>query len=356
MALSGNLDMSYRITPAGGRPGDVTTTPPQEITVDDRTGDPWAVSVTVEGEVPFSGQPSPPRRFDQLGFHDAVITRPNPTATLISGGPNRQFRYVSALTAGTYISRPKIHPDLINVTSNFYAFHQNPSRLYLAVGDTRTLIPLGEYSNLTISGEGDSRIVTFDVPNWERFYKQHDFLRVTATAGGTTVELQEDWWGLATNAGDSGIEIRDEAAVRGALGIGEGEGYDYELQPRGRWSGAELMQSDAILAGTRSHEYQHGQHSHRANFLAMMRALDPQRKIESTVATPGHSVNFNTRISGWCDEILEPYHQLVNEEASREQGEFVALSGVEMADINEDPDTGVFLGAVWDITGDRSMR
>lgn len=115
------------------------------------------------------------------------------------------------------------------------------------------------------------------------------------------------------------------------------------------------MQSADILAGTRSHEYQHITHSHRANFLAMMRALDPQRKIESTVSTPGQAVNFNSQISTWWSEILRPIHELVDEAASREQERFVAVPGATMAEINTDPDTGDILGSVWNITNDRHM-
>jgi hypothetical protein len=115
------------------------------------------------------------------------------------------------------------------------------------------------------------------------------------------------------------------------------------------------MQAPGILTGTRSHEYQHAQHSHRANFLAMVRALDPQRKIESTVSTPTQTVDFNSKIGTWVAEILKPNHELVDEPGSRAQEKFVSLPGVTMAGVNTDPATGNFLGSVWDITGDKQM-
>ena len=115
------------------------------------------------------------------------------------------------------------------------------------------------------------------------------------------------------------------------------------------------MPSASILAGTRSHEYQHGTHSHRANFEAMLRALDPQRRVENLVATPSHPVNYQQRMSAWWTEILRPDHELVDEAASREQGQFVALSGATMAGVNTDPATGASLGTVWNITADRTF-
>lgn len=115
------------------------------------------------------------------------------------------------------------------------------------------------------------------------------------------------------------------------------------------------MQAPAILTGTRSHEYQHARHSHRANFLAMVRALDPQRKIESTVSTPTLTVNLDNKIGTWVSEILKPDHELVDETQSRVQEKFVALSGVTMAGINSDPVTGAFLGTVWNISADQQM-
>jgi len=367
MALSGSLEIGYRITPAGGSP-EPEATIRQDIAVEDRTGSPWGSQVTQESEQPYGGQPSPPTQFGNLGYHESLVNPlPNPASTQISSGPNTQFSYVSSLTPGTYISRPSIHPDLINTGSDFYRFHQDPSRLYLVVGTTRTLIPLSEYSDLSVSGG----TVTFDVSDWEAFYKQYDFYEVTATAGGQTITLRNSWWGLDDDLPDADVEIRNDAAIRQALRISSTDSYrwhaqqrgqwereDYQLQPpqrRGSWRGYELMQSADILAGTRSHEYRHITHSHRANFLAMMRALDPQRKIESTVSTSGQAVNFNSQISTWWSEILRPHHELVDEAASREQERFVDVPGVTMAGVNVDPDTGDVLGSVWNITNDRQM-
>ena len=154
---------------------------------------------------------------------------------------------------------------------------------------------------------------------------------------------------------NANITITNDAAVRTALGINATQGYTFTFQRLGSWEGYRLMLAAAILTGTRSHEYQHTQHSHRGNFHAMMRALDPQRKIESTVGTPSQRVNFNTRIRDWWAEILRPNHKLVDEATSRTQERFVALPGVSMAGVNTDPATGAFLGAVWDITGNQQM-
>jgi hypothetical protein len=352
MALSGTLEMDYAATPAGGTVGAATTLR-QDVTVDDRTGAPWAASSASESEESLGDQPSPPRQFPQLGRHNGNITNPVPTATPIASGPNSRFTFVGALTAGSYISKPRIHPDLSDTSSRFHKFHLDPSRLYLVVGRTRTLVPVAQYSNLSVSGGA----LTFDVPDWEAFYKTHNFYSVTANdgAGGPEVPLRNAWWGLDSNAANANLVSRNDAAIRGALGIPSTRGFSMGWQSRGSWEGFQLMQAPGILTGTRSHEYQHAQHSHRANFLAMVRALDPQRKIESTVSTPTQTVDFNSKIGTWVAEILKPNHELVDEPGSRAQEKFVSLPGVTMAGVNTDPATGNFLGSVWDITGDKQM-
>ena len=236
--------------------------------------------------------------------------------------------------------------------SAFGVFHQDPSRLYLVNGSTRTLIPLAEYSNLSIAGT----TLTFDVPDWTVFYKAHIYYTLTATAAiaGNTVPVLDAWWELAANSSTAGFSIIDEPALRAALAIPATEGFSVNATSNGAWDGVELMQAAAILTGTQSHEYDHATHSHRANFHAMMRALDPQRLIENKVGTPGNTVNFTTDISNLWSQITLPFHELVDEAASRSQGIFVAASG-NMAGVNTDPSTGNFLGSVWDITNDRQM-
>lgn len=350
MALSGEIVLTYTVTPAGGTAG-----PAQEIraavTVNDRTGAPWESSVTLQPEAALPGQPSPPTRFRQLGRHNAAANPlPKPTTTAIAGGPNAGRTVVTAVTAGTFTSKGRIHPDVTNQTSAFATFHTDPSRLYLVVGRARTLIPLTDYSGLTVAGG----TLSFTVPDWEAFYKRHNVLRVTATADGREIVVPAAAWRLASNAEDADVEISDPVAVRTALRVPAGGAFRHSWARRGTWEGYELMQAAAILAGTRSHEYGHATHSHRANFTAMMRALDPQRKIESEVAAPGHPVDFNARISHWMSEILRPDHELVDEAASRDAGAFVAGPGT-MAGINTDPATGDFLGSVWSIPDDRQM-
>jgi len=352
MAHSGTLEIAYTVTPAGGTVGAAATLR-QDVAVGDRTGAPWASSPTLEGEDTLGGQPSPPQQFRQLGRHNGNITRPIPTTTTVASGPNAQFTFVSALTTGNYMSEPRIHPDLIDTGSRFYKFHLDPSRLYLLVGTTRTLIPLAEYSNLSVSGG----TLTFDVPDWEAFYKKHNYYSVTANdgVGGPDVPLRNSWWGLDSNASNANLASRDDPAIRRALRIPSSQGFAMNGSARGSWEGFQLMQAPAILTGTRSHEYQHARHSHRANFLAMVRALDPQRKIESTVSTPTLTVNLDNKIGTWVSEILKPDHELVDETQSRVQEKFVALSGVTMAGINSDPVTGAFLGTVWNISADQQM-
>jgi len=351
MALTGTLAVDYAVAPAGG-PAGATATLSQAVTVADRSGSPWASSPTLNVETPFSGMPNPPVVFSDLGVHNANITLPVAVVTAVTSGPNTSFGFVGSLTAGTYRSSPRIHPALSSNTSAFFRFHQNPSRLYFLVGTVRTLIPLTEYSNLAIA----SGTLTFDVPDWEVFYKAKHYYDVTATGndGSGPVPVRNPWWGLESNAATASLSVRNAPAIRTALGIDATVGFSLSSTSRGSWNGFRLMPSAAILTGTQSHEYVHATHSHRANFTAMLRAVDPQRKVEQKVSTPATTVIFATEIANWVDEILRPNHELVDEAASRTAGAFVA-TGSGMAGVNTDPATGAFLGTVWNITGDNQM-
>ena len=351
MALSGTLEVDYTVTPAGSAASAVSTLT-QGVTVNDRSGAPWAAAADLRAENAFTGRPDPPKVFSDLGRHNLTITNPTPTATAVAAGPNTGFSFVGSLTAGTYISQPRIHPALTNATSSFNTFHQNPSRLYLLVGAARTLIPITEYSALSTAGG----TLVFTVPSWETFYKARRFYEVTATSptGAGPVPLRNAWWGLASNSATAALSVLDAVAIRGALGIPATEGFSLSATARGSWEGFQLMQSAAILTGTQSHEYVHATHSHRANFTAMLRAVDPQRKLEQTVSTPSNSVTFADKVTEWVAEIQKPNHELVDEAASRTAGAFVA-TGSDMAGVNTDPASGTFLGSVWNITDDAQM-
>lgn len=354
MAVSGELEMQYTITPAGGS-ASAAQTITEDITVNDRTGTDWQSSVTNAAEGALSGKSSPPRVFSDLGFHSATTSQARPTTSRISDGPNKGFTFVSSMPAGTYTSTPTIHPDLTATSSTFQTFHSDPSILLFVVGSTKTRIPNAEYSSLSTSGS-----LSFTVADWEVFYKAHNFYTVSATTtGGQSVPLQDAWWGLASNAENANISITNDAAVRTALGGSSGSysgGYSVSAAPRGTWEGFELMQSAAILSGTRSHEYVHATHSHRANFTKMVRALDPRKVLEKKVSAPGHSFSFNSKVSTLIREILRPVHEIVDETASAAAETFKAQSGVTMAGVNQDPASGSNLGTVWNIHGDAPMR
>lgn len=354
MAVSGELELQYTITPAGGT-ASAAQTITENITVNDRTGTDWQSSVTNAAEGALSGKSSPPRVFSDLGYHATATNQANPTTSRISDGPNKGFTFVTAMNAGTYTSTPSIHPDLTATSSTFQTFHSNPSILLMVVGSAKTRIPNADYSALSTSGG-----LSFTVADWEVFYKAHNFYTVTATAttGGQTVPVQNGWWGLASNSESASITITDEPALRTALGGSAGSysgAYSVSATPRGTWEGYTLMQSAAILTGTRSHEYVHATHSHRANFTKMVRALDPRKVLEKKVSAPGHTFSFNSKVSTLISEILRPNHEIVDESASATAEVFTAQSGVTMAGVNEDPATGSILGTVWNIHGDAPM-
>ncbi|MGH2538029.1 MAG: DUF4157 domain-containing protein, partial [Candidatus Promineifilaceae bacterium] len=347
MALGGRLRLRWHYLPADT----VVETLERPISVNDRTGAPWASAVTDNAEAARAGQPSPPRQFNQLGIHNANVTNPAPTRSTISGGPNHAFAFVSSLTAGSYTSSPQLHPDVTNAASAFRRFHRDASVLFkVSPAGAKTRIPVSDYSNLN---EGPP--LTWDVPDWEAFYKRHGIFTVQATAGATTRTVAHANWGLASNAHDATLQITDEAAVRTQLGIGPADAFSISVVVNFSWQGNTLMPSADIPGGVRSHEFAHAMHSHRANFHKMMRALDPQRVIERTVSTPSNTVDFAAKLSDLQTEILEPNHEIVDEAKSRREEEFAATAGQTMAGINTSPDTGAFLGNVWDIPGNAPM-
>ncbi|MEW6233201.1 MAG: DUF4157 domain-containing protein [Chloroflexota bacterium] len=353
LVLSGQVAVEYSVEPLPdtivlAKKGELK----QDLQVTPRTGAPWASTVNLEGETSYGGQPSPPKRFRHLGNHNAQITGPAPKiSSTIPSGPNKGFRYVESLTPGTYKSQPSIHPDLTNVGSQFYQFHLQGSRLYVVEGSKRTLVPTDQYSNLKVK---DHKL-TFTVPNWEEFYKRYGVLRVRATGGGKTITCQNDWWALASNAQDAAVVITDEDAVRNKLKIGPEDSYSWQSDQVKTYTGCELINSATLLRETRRHEYAGTVHSHRANFLAMVRALDPQLKLEELVSTPKHPVNFTQQLKQRLKEIMAPDHHIVDEAQSQAQEKFVPRDGPdEMYGVNYD-EAGNFLGSAWNISDDREM-
>jgi hypothetical protein len=275
---------------------------------------------------------------------------PGATNTNIPTGPNTGFVFAAAVADRNYKSEPQIHPDVTNAASAFRVFHQDASRLYFVPNTgPRVLIPLTEYKVLRIAGPS----MTFDVPDWAAFYKKHGVVTVTCSFGGNTITAQNNWWTLQPNTQAGAVTLTSPGAVRAALKISERDAFNIAVTVNGNWEAIPLMPSASIPPATRSHEYVHAVHSHRANLHAMVRALDPRRLLESTVSTPSTPVVFGDKIHNLLREIMKPNHELVDEPATKAAGNFVALSGKTMAAINQDPATGGFLGALWDITHDR---
>jgi hypothetical protein len=170
------------------------------------------------------------------------------------------------------------------------------------------------------------------------------------------VTAQNGWWVLEPNAETGGVKITDPGAVRAALRIGGSVQMDPAVvNVNGSFQAIALMPSADIPAATRSHEYTHAVHSHRANVHKIVRALDPRRVLESSVSTPSNPVTFSDRIHALLTEIRKPNHELVDEAASKAAGIFVPVSGKTMAAVNQSPASGASLGALWDLTHDRQL-
>lgn len=350
MALSGSLGVTYEATPSGGTA--TTDTIDTPVTVADRTGSTWTSAPTLDTPTTLTGKPSPPERFSDLGFHDEQLTPPRIRYLPITSGPNSGLGISDITGAGTYRGTPQIHPDVTTHSSAFFVFHLTAGRLYFVpTSGARILIPGSEFSDLDNSGP----ISEFEVPDWEAFYKLHDVVTVTVRSGSAApVTAPESDWSLATNDRDlDGVQVTD-AAARALLGIGAGPSWTFNVTPNGAWQGFDLLPSADIEANTRGHEYDWPVHSHRANFVAMLRAVDPARKIESVVATPSAPVNPVTVIDGWLQEILAPDHGIVDEAASRVAGAFVG-TGDNMRDINQDSSNNP-IASIWSIDADDELR
>jgi hypothetical protein len=351
MALSGDIELSYTVTPLGKSA--VTGTPvTATVTVNDRTGPAWQTTITDEGETALSGMPSPPEKAEELGHHEVPADlEPAAAQTQISSGPNAGFTFVDMVQDRNYKSQPKIHPDVTNATSPFRVFHKDAGLLYFATtGDARTLIAKADYTDLKIAGG-----ITFKVPDWTAFYKKYNVYTVTVSGGGKTVTAQRGWWVFEPNTETGALKITDPGAVRAALGIGATTPYSAAANSNGGFQAIALMPSADIPSATRSHEFTHATHSHRANFHKIVRALDPRRVLENSVSTPSKPVIFKDKIHALLGEIKKPNHELVDEAASKAAGSFVPISGKTMAAINRDPASGASLGALWDLTHDQQL-
>jgi hypothetical protein len=249
-----------------------------------------------------------------------------------------------------YESQPFIHPDVTNAVSPFRVFHQEAGLLYFATtSGGRTRIPKNEFTNLNVAAG------TFSVPDWTAFCKKYGVFTVTVSGGGKPVPAHNNWWAFQPNKETGSLVITDPTAARTALGVSASTTITPAASSNGAFQVMPLMPSANIPAGTRSHEYTHAIHSHRANFHKMVRALDPRRVLESSVSTPSNPVNFGDQINVLSTEILKPNHEIVDEVASKAAGKFVAGAGQKMAAINQDPGSGASLGALWDITHDTHM-
>ncbi len=356
MVISGTIDLAYRIDQGATQGTETHLT--QAITVNDRSGAPWASSITENAEVSYGGQPSPPQRFPQLGVHEtAGTTLPQATAQAVAGGPNQGYTFASSLQAGSYISQPKIHPDLTNAQSAFRVFHQQPGLLFLApaAGGARVRIT---QPNLTFTGTPGT--ANFDVPQWETFYKAIHMFIIVYTQGRHHYTLVDADWALDSNARDSNFSLTPagDGHVRTALHLSATDDLPAPtITNRGSYQIFLLLGGAAILTGTQSHEYVHAVHSHRGNYHKMMRALDPQRKAENQLYPPGTTESYAATIQTWWNEIANGMasHKLVDEAQSRTQERFVD-SGADMAGVNQDPaNSNALLGNVWNITGDDLM-
>ena len=352
MALSGTLELNFDVKPKRGKavPGTPVTMP---ITVNDRSGASWITTITDLSEVPYTGGLSPPQTAESLGHHVVPADfEPAARDNKIAGGPNSGFTFVELVTDRKFQSQPQIHPDVTNATSVFRKFHRDAGRLYFRPrAGGRILIPLAEYR--VTSAPGASMTFT-PVAGWTAFYKKHRVLTVTFTSGRTSVPAQDNWWTLDPDAEVPNVKITNDAAIRRALGISATASFTGSVADNGQWERIGLMPSARIEPGTRSHEYAHAVHSHRANFHKIARALDPRQIVEATVSTPSNPIVFRDVIHGLMTEIHKPNHEIVDEAASKAARRFVA-TGQTMAAVNQDPGSGGFLGTLWDITNDQPL-
>lgn len=349
LVLPGEVSVDYEVTPTGKSP--VAGVLQQKLQVTPRTGKMWEAAVTEQAPANFGGQPSPPQRYPQLGEHRGRVGSGGGTRLTIPSGPNEGFTYLKNLSTAAHTSKGYIHPDLKKTGSRFYRFHQS-GNILMVEGDLGTKsVPPNEYSDFSMEGDG----LTFNVPNWTDFYRRYGVYEVKATATvkgkEKTVTCQDSWWKLKEDKVDAPVVVANEKAVRAALGIGADEDYDFDPKKVGDVRGGNVITSDQLKHGTYRHEHEGAVHSHRANFKAIMRALDPERAFEAMVSTPDNPLDFGAEFETLKTEIetAGESHDLVDEAASKESGSFMAKSGVEMHDVTDD-DAGTDLGAAWNLT------
>lgn len=116
-----------------------------------------------------------------------------------------------------------------------------------------------------------------------------------------------------------------------------------------------ITQAD-LLTGTRRHEHQDPQRSHRANCLKALRALEPAKFAEALVRVPGASLDFGTEVQARITAILSVgrEHYVVDEDATRSANAIRQVGGEHIPDCNADAN-GTTIAPVWNPTAHRQL-
>ena len=111
-----------------------------------------------------------------------------------------------------------------------------------------------------------------------------------------------------------------------------------------------------LLVGTRRHEHEETQRSHRANCLKALRALEPVKFAEVLVRVPGATLDFGREIQSRVSSIVgvAREHFVVDEDATRSSNSIQRVAGQQIPDCNADT-SGTMIGPVWNPATNRML-
>lgn len=143
------------------------------------------------------------------------------------------------------------------------------------------------------------------------------------------------------------ITLTNEAAFAQAMNIGPGVAYQ---------TSDHCIDQARLLAGTRRHEYQHADASHKANCLKARRALDPVKYAEALVRPPGASLNFTQLFNARVQAVagVSDTHDVVDEARTRSEHAVQFVPNRQILAVNVD-DQGGAIGPVWNPTQNREL-
>lgn len=138
------------------------------------------------------------------------------------------------------------------------------------------------------------------------------------------------------------VQEKTPGAIANHFGIGAGQTFTISNH---------CIDQARLLAGTKRHESEDTDKSHKTNCLRALRALEPVVFAEALVKLPGETLNFRTTFQARVNLVVgvSSTHDVVDEAATRTAHAVQFVSGQQIEHVNADA-SGTLIGPVWNPT------